>query len=44
MFPVLILLVFCSLILALINVAGRIPLWPAVFVLGLAELIQLWPR
>ena len=44
MFPLLLVLVMCALVLALVSVAGRIPLWPAVFVLALIELIQLWPR
>jgi hypothetical protein len=44
MVTILVLLVFCALVLALAAVGGRVPLWPAVFVLGLVELIQLWPR
>jgi hypothetical protein len=37
-------LVLIALGLAVASSSGRVPLWPAVFVLCLVELLQLWPR
>ena len=44
MFTITIVLVFLAIGLAVVSSGGRVPLWAAVFVLGLAELVQLWPR
>ena len=44
MFPLLIVLVLVALTLAVASSGGRVPLWGAVLVLCIIELIQLWPR
>ena len=44
MFPLLVILYFLALAIAIASSGGRLPLWPAVFVLALAALIQLWPQ
>jgi hypothetical protein len=44
MFAITVLLAFLALGLAIVSSGGRVPLWPAVFVLGLLELLQLWPQ
>lgn len=43
MIAVTVLLALCALALAVVSSSGRFPLWPAVFVLALVELLQLWP-
>jgi hypothetical protein len=44
MFTVTLILVCLALGLAIVSSSGRVPLWAAVFVLAVAELLQLWPR
>jgi len=42
MFALTVLLAVLALGLSVVSSAGRVPLWPAVFVLALLELVQLW--
>jgi len=44
MLPLVLVLLLIAVALTLASVSGRVPLWPAVFVICLLELVQLWPR
>lgn len=44
MFPVIALLAVIAMILSVVSASGRVPLWPAVFVLALLALLAAWPR
>ena len=44
MFTLTLLLVFAAFVLTIASASGRVPLWPAVLCLVLAELLEAWPR
>jgi hypothetical protein len=44
MLPLLALLVLAALILTLVAAVGRLPLWIAVLIVVLIQLLQIWPR